>query len=82
MQTERCHLFDRRAISLNKQTVGQERKKTQTGPKIIHNTQVVFNLVAILQSLEQLLVDCFEKETQRSATVSSLVLEPAATELL
>ena len=30
----------------------------------------------------QLLVDCFEKETQRSASVSSLILEAAATELL
>ena len=81
MQTERCHLFDR-AISLNEQTVGHERKKTQTQAKRLSTTQVVLNLVAILQSLEQLLVDCFEKETQRSATVSSLVLEPAATELL
>ena len=81
MQTERCHLFDRRAISLNKQTVGHERKK-HTQVQRLSTTQVVFNLVAILQSLEQLLVDCFEKETQRSATVSSLILEAAATELL
>ena len=57
-------------------------KNTDRQAQRLSTTQVVFNLVAILQSLEQLLVDCFEKETQRSATVSSLILEAAATELL
>ena len=58
-----------------------ERKK-HTQAQRLPTTQVIFNLVAILQSLEQLLVDCFEKETQRSGSVSSLILEAAATELL